>query len=123
MAIRRFVVPVTVNAAGDATAYSPTLYGLLVSISYVKTDYANGVDFVITTETGGETLWSELNVNASTTRYPRVGTHSTAGVASLYAAGGTAVQARVGVGGDRVKIVVAQGGVSTSGAFHIVIEG
>lgn len=123
MTIRRFVVPVTVDASGDATAYSPPVYGSLVSISYVKTDYANGVDFVITTETTGETLWAEDNVNATATRYPRGATHSTAGVASLYASGGTAVNGRISIGGDRVKIVVAQGGVSTTGTFHIVVDG
>ncbi len=123
MSIRRFVVSAPVNASGDGTVYSPPVYGSLVSISYVKTDYANGVDFVITTETTAETLWSELNVNASTTRYPRAAVSSTAGVAALYAAGGTAVQEKVSIAGDRVKIVVAQGGVSTSGAFHIVVDG
>lgn len=120
MPVRRFVVPVTVDASGDATAYSPKLYGLLHSISYVKTDFANGVDFTITAETSGETLWTESDVNAAATRYPRAATHSTAGVASLYAAAGTAVNGRVALGGDRVKIIVASGGVSKSGAFHIV---
>lgn len=123
MAIRRFVVPVTVDAAGDAEVYSPKLYGLLESIAYVKTDFANGVDFVITAETTTETLWSEANVNASAVRHPRVATDSTAGVAGLYAALGEAVLSRPALGGDRVKIVVAQGGVSTSGAFHITIDG
>lgn len=123
MTVRRFAVPVTVDASGDATAYSPAIYGRLVSITYAKTDYANGVDFVITAETTGETLWSESNVNASATRRPRAPTHSTAGVASLYAAAGEAVNGMIGLGGDRVKIVVAQGGVSKTGAFHILIDG
>lgn len=122
MSIRRFVVPVTVDAAGDAEVYSPRLSGKLVSIRYVKTDFADGVDFAITAEDSGETLWSELNVNASATRYPRAATHSTAGVASLYAAAGTAVNDMIALSQDRVKIVVAQGGVSKSGAFHITID-
>lgn len=123
MAIRRFVVTGAVDAAGDGTFYSPAIYGSLVSITYAKTDYADGVDFVITAETTGETIWSESDVNASATRYPRSGTHSTAGVAALYAAGGTAVQGRIALGGDRVKIVVAAGGVSKTGAFHITVDG
>lgn len=123
MTIRRFVVAAAVDASGDGTFYSPPVYGSLLSITYAKTNFADGVDFVITAETTGETLWSEANVNASTTRYPRAGTHSTAGVAALYASGGTAVQGRIGLGGDRVKIIVAQGGVSTSGAFHITVDG
>lgn len=123
MTVRRFVVPITVDAAGDATAYTPAIYGSLLSIRYVKTDYANGVTFLVTTETTGETLWSEAAVNASSTRYPRAATHSTAGAASLYAAGGTAVQSRIAIGGDRIKIVVSAGGVSTSGTLHFTIDG
>lgn len=123
MAIRRFVVPVTVDASGDATAYSPYLSGSLISIRYVKTDFANGVDFVITSDATGQTLWSEENVNASATRYPRAATHSTAGVASVYAADGEAVNGRMALGADRVKIVVASGGNATSGAFHITVDG
>lgn len=123
MAVRRFVVPVTVNASGDATAYSPPLYGSLVSFNYVKSTYSNGVDFTITAETTGETLWTESDVNATATRYPRAATASTAGVASLYAAGGTAVNAKIALGGDRVKIVVASGGNATTGTFHITIDG
>lgn len=123
MTVRRFVVPVTVDASGDATAYSPYLSGRLVSFRYVKTDFANGVDFTITAEATAETLWTESDVNASATRHPRAATHSTAGVASLYAALGEAVNDKIALSRDRVKIVVASGGVSTSGAFHITIDG
>lgn len=123
MTVRRFVVPATTNASGDATVYSPKLSGLLHSISYVKTDFDNGVGFTITSETAAENLWVEAAVNAAATRYPRAATHSTAGVASLYAAGGTAVQSRIALAGDRVKIVVASGGDTKSGAFHILVDG
>lgn len=122
MALRRFVVPVTVDASGDAEEYSPHLSGELVSIRYVKDDFAAGVDFVITAEDSGETLWSEENVNASATRYPRAPTHSVAGAASLYAGGGTAVNDRIALSQDRVKIVVAAGGNATSGTFHITVN-
>lgn len=123
MPVRRFPVAVTVDASGDATKYSPVIYGSLVSIRYVKTDFANGVDFTITNETTGETLWTESDVNASATRYPRAATHSTAGVASLYAAGGEAVNSKAVLAGDRVKIIVGSGGNATSGTFHITVDG
>lgn len=123
MAIRRFVVPITVDASGDAEVYSPAIYGHLVSFRYVKDDFADGVDFVCTLETTGETLWSEDSVNASATRHPRAATHSTAGAASLYAGGGTAVNSKIAIGGDRIKIVVDGGGVSTSGTLHITVDG
>lgn len=121
--IRRFVVPVTVDASGDAEVYSPYLSGALVSIAYVKDDFADGVDFTITSEETGETLWAEEDVNASAIRHPKAPTHSQAGAAALYAAGGTAVNDRISLGQDRVKIVVASGGNATSGTFHITVEG
>lgn len=123
MTIRRFVVPVTVDASGDAEEYTPPIYGSLVSVRYVKDDFADTVDFVITAETTGETLWSEENVTASATRHPRAATHSTAGAASLYAAGGTAVNSKIALGGDRIKVVVANAGNATSGTFHFTIDG
>lgn len=122
MASRRFIVTVAVDASGDATAYSPYLSGGLSAIHYIKTDYADGVDFTITSEATGETLWTESNVNAAKVCRPRGATHSNAGVAALYAAGGTAVNDKIALGRDRVKIVVAAGGVSKTGAFHIVME-
>lgn len=123
MPIRRFVVPMTVDAAGDGTFYTPPLYGELVSIRYVKTDFADGIDFVCTLETTGETVWAEDTLNASATRYPRAASHSTAGVAALYASGGVAVLDRIAIGGDRLKIVVDGGGVSKTGTLHVTIDG
>lgn len=123
MTVRRFVVPITVDASGDAEEYTPAIYGHLVSFRYVKDDFADGVDFIVTTETTGETLWSEESVNASATRYPRAATHSTAGAASLYAALGEAVNGKIAIGGDRIKIVVADGGNATSGTLHVLVDG
>jgi TPP-dependent pyruvate/acetoin dehydrogenase alpha subunit len=54
-------------------------------------------------------------------RYPRQATHSKVGVASLYAAAGTAVQARVALANDRIKIVLAQGGATKTGTFHFLV--
>lgn len=123
MTVRRFVVPMTVDASGDGTFYTPPIYGHLVSFRYVKIDFANGVDFVCTLETTGETLWSEDSVDASATRHPRAATHSTAGAAALYADAGVAVLDRIAIGGDRIKIVVDGGGVSKSGTLHVTVDG
>jgi hypothetical protein len=115
-------VTVTTVADGSATAYSGIVNGRLSAIRYVKTDYANGVDFAITSERTGATLWAEDNVNASKTCYPRAGTHDTAGVAALYAAAGTAVNDAIVLVNDRVKIVIAQGGDTKSGTFYITVD-
>lgn len=118
----RHVVAVTTLADGSATVYSPVITGEISTIRYVKTDFDNGVDFNITLEATGETLWAEDNVNASTQRAPRQATHSTAGVASLYAAGGQAVNAPIVCANDRVKIAITNGGNVKTGEFHIVVK-
>ena len=119
---KRFVVPVTTIADGSATAYSPVLSGNISTIRYVKESFSNGVDFVITAEATGETIWSEENVNASKTVAPRQAVHTTAGVAALFAAGGLPVLDKIALFADRVKIVIAEGGDTHTGTFHIVTE-
>lgn len=126
--MKRFKVTVTTAADGTAMAYSPRISGEIHQIEYVKdaaaagaNAFAAGVDFAITGEATGVGLWTENDVNASAVRAPRQPTHSQAGVASLYAAGGTAVQARVALANDRVKIAVSSGGNTKVGAFHILV--
>ena len=122
MALRRHVVSVTTAADGSATAYSPYLSGYIHEIHYIKTDFADGVDFTITAEATGETIWTQSDVNAAAVKAPRQPTHSNVGVAALFASGGTAVNDRIALGRDRVKLVIAQGGNAKSGAFHIVVD-
>lgn len=118
----REVVAVVTAADGSATAYSGVVTGKVSQVRYVKTDFADASTFTITAEATGESIWSETGVNASATRAPRQATHSTAGVASLYAAAGQAVNDKIALANDRVKIVIAGGGNVKSGTFHIVIE-
>jgi hypothetical protein len=116
-------VTVTTAADGSATAYTDQVNGLLSQVRYVKpgaASYTDGVDFTITSEDTGETLWAENDVNASTTRAPRQATHSTAGAAALYAAAGAAVLDLIAVSG-RIKIVLASGGDTKSGTFYFTI--
>lgn len=122
MAVKREAVSVTTAADGSATAYSSVVSGKLSQIRYVKTDFDNGSTFTITAEATGETLWSESAVNASATRAPRQATHNTSGVAALYAGSGTAVNDKIVLAKDRVKIVIASGGNVKTGTFHIVME-
>jgi len=121
--IRNFEVTVVTDGSGVATVYSPYLSGFIHEITYVKTDYADGVDFTITAEKTGETIWTQADVNAGVTKAPRQPTHSNVGVAALYASGGTAVNDRIALGRDRVKIVLAQGGATKTGKFIICVDG
>lgn len=117
----RYVVPVTVDASGDATAYSPVVTGRVLQTHYLKTDYAAGVDFTLTAEATGQQLWVQVNQDSSAIKAPRQPTHDGVGVASLYAAGGEPVEDHIYLANDRIKIVVAAGGVSKTGTFHFVI--
>ncbi len=120
--MRRYKLTVTTASDGTAVAYTPRLAGEVHSIQYVKGDFADGVDFTITSEATGENIWTESNVNASAVRYPRAPTHSQAGAAALYASGGTGVLARIAVASDRVKVSIAQGGATKTGTFHILVD-
>lgn len=119
---QRHEVALTTIADGSVTGHSPVITGLLSQIRYVKDDFAAGVDFTITSEATGETLWTEADVNASKTVAPRQATHSTVGVASLYAAAGEPVEDKIALANDRIKIVIAQGGDTKSGTFHLVLD-
>jgi hypothetical protein len=119
---QRQAVSVTTIADGSATTYSEVLTGKLSQIRYVKTDFADGSTITITAEATGETLWTEAAVNASATRAPRQATHSTAGAAALYAGGGAAVNDKIALANDRIKIVIANGGDTKTGTFHFILE-
>lgn len=124
---KRHEVNITVNAAGAATVYSPVLNGRIFSIQYVKVDYANGVDFTMTlvnqdkSAGTGEGVWTESNVDASKTVCPRQPTHDNVGAASLFAAAGEPVEDYIVAAHEKLKIVVAAGGVSKSGKFFIKV--
>ncbi len=122
MTMRRTRIQLTTAADGTVTGYSGRISGKIHSLHYIKTDFADGVDFTVTADATGESIWAESNVNASAVRYPRAATHTQAGVASLYAAGGTPVQDKVGLGNDRVKVVIAQGGNAKTGAVIVLFE-
>lgn len=121
MAMRRFTIPAVVASDGSGTFYSPYLSGRLESIQYVKTDYADTVDFTITAEATTETLWTESNVTAAAIKHPRAACHSTVGVAATLD-GTRPLLDKVVLGRDRVKIVIASGGTSTTGSFIVTIS-
>lgn len=118
----RHTVALTTDASGDCTAYTPVVSGKVISVKYTKTNFSDGVDFDATGDISGVEIWNQDNVNATQTIYPRAATHSTAGVAALYAAGGSAVLDHVRVANERIKIVVAAGGNVTTGSVTIILE-
>ena len=120
MHVERHSVAVTTASDGSATVYSPVITGRVLAIIYVKTNFTDGVDFTITAEATGETLWTESNVNAAVAKYPRVAVHDTVGVAATLD-GTRAMRDAIHVAQDRVKIVLAAGGNATTGSFIIIV--
>ena len=120
--IRNFTIPLTTNSGGAVTAYSSYFSGYIDAVQYVKTDFADGVDFTVTADETGEAILSLTDQNTATKLSPRAATHSTAGVAALYAGGGTAVNDRIALGRDRVKVVIAQGGNVKTGSVIVTVS-
>lgn len=119
--IKRHSVTVTTNSSGDATSYTNILTGRLINIIYTKDDYAAGVDFAITGETTGLNIWTESDVNATKTVSPRQPTHTQAGVANSTA--GDVLLTDIYLAGERIEIIVDDGGDTKSGTFEFIIEG
>jgi hypothetical protein len=117
MFAKRHVIAVVTAADGSATAYSePGITGRIHAICYGKVDFADGVDFTITLESTGESLWADTNVNASETVYPvqKANLGGTGAPSSI-------LEVPVIAANDRVKIVIAQGGNAKSGVFQVIV--
>lgn len=113
------VLNITTDASGNATAVFEAANGMLDRIAYIKDSgnpFASGVDFAITIVDTGETVWTQNDVNATATVAPRQATHSTAGVAALYAATGTAVNEKIAINGQ-VQVAISSGGNAKLGKF------
>ena len=117
MFAQRHRITATTAADGTATAYSPPgITGRIHAIIYDKVDFADGVDFTITLEATGESLWTDTNINASETVYPvRAANVGTTGAAS------SLTEVPIIAANDRVKIQIAQGGNTKTGAFQVVV--
>lgn len=119
----RDTLTITVDASGDAVAYSKQVNGRIAYVEYQKDDFADTVDFTIVGEESGTNVWTEANVTASRVHAPTLAAYSPLGAARLYAAGGQAVPAPLVIAGERLKFTIAGGGNATSGTFHVVWEG
>lgn len=121
--IRRGTLTLVTATGGGATGYITgddglgPFYGTLEAIRYTKTDYASTTDFTITDERTGETLWAQSNVNASAVKHPGVPVHTTASGGAITGAARPAV-----LHGARIKVVLAQGGNTKTGAFEAVVQ-
>lgn len=111
--IKQEILTITVNASGDGSAStSRNISGLLYSIRYIKTDYADGIDFTVASAKAAatETLFTGTNVNASATYAPRMDAHTVTGTAQ---SANNILIPFVGA----LTVTVAQGGNAKTGTF------
>ena len=97
------VVDLTTDSGGDATAFSR-----------------------IVNEMSDRSGTSKTTMRpASTSRSPvrRPASHEELGVASLFARAGEPVKRPIPIVNERINIVIANGGDTKTGSFHIVIDG
>jgi hypothetical protein len=113
---------ITTDGSGNATVYTQGFTGKLLEVRYLKTDFADGVDFTITVNGTGEGVWAEADVNVATIKYPRRTIHDLVGAVRTYD-GTYEVAEPVYVFQDSIKIVIAQGGGAKTGAFEFIVEG
>ena len=119
---------ITTAVGGAATGYIKVPRdGFIHGFGYVKDGGANpydgGVDFTVTLETTGIAVLAVTNISASEVWYPRAGTCDTSGNAEHYNdADDNAVNDRVPIAGERVKIVVAQGDDDKVGTFFVLVD-
>jgi hypothetical protein len=125
--VKRHAVAVTTDASGDVTAYTPAVNGFVHAVMYEpdgSSPLATGADITVTGSVSAIPVVTVTNLGTSAVaKYPRDATADVADAASLYAAAGEPVEARIPVADESVKIVVAQGGNAKSGTFHVYIEG
>jgi len=120
MYVKRETVTITTNVDGDATDYTGIVRGRIKSIQYVKTDYADTVDFTITSAITGREILTVTGVTDSALYAPRQDTHTTGGVAATYD-GTRKVLDDIFIADEKIKIVVAQGGNTKSGTFRVTV--
>ncbi len=125
MYIKRHVLDLTVNSSGAATVYtSEAVTGRVLELVYVPhatTPLDTGADLTITGEDTGVAIATLSNIGTSEfTKVPRQATHGVTGTALVYAST-DAVAEPAYVAGERIKVVVAQGGTSKIGTLHILV--
>jgi len=114
---------ITVDASGNATAaIVGEAYGRIVGVSYAPGTLATGADITITDSDSGATLFVLTDAGATPRFFrPTQVVTSNVGVAITAATTAVDVNRDVYIAG-KIKVAVAQGGVSTSGVLRLFVE-
>ena len=109
---------ITSSVSGAATIYVPAAYGGMVhAVRFVKpssSPWGTTTDFVITGQPSGIPVLTWLNVSGSGMKYPRAAIAKVGDAAAV-----TSIFDRIPIDGDRLRISIAQTGVSKIGSFYV----
>lgn len=111
-------VSITTATGGTGTGYTPVVNGLISAVIYTAdgtSPFEATTDITVTTEDTGQAVLTETNVTGSAKWYPMAEGELNSGSAS------TITEAAIYAAGERIKIAVAQGGNTKTGAFKVVI--
>jgi len=125
--VTRHRIVATTDASGNFTGFTQgAVNGKVEQVSYIPdgaTPLDTNSDLDITGEVTGLVVANHDNIGtAAFTRAYRQATHNADGSAALYAAAGTPVNDKVAIAGERLKLVIAQGGNTKSGTFDIIVS-
>lgn len=122
--MQRLDFTLTTDAGGAASVLSSDVAnGTIRQIRYVPdgvNPLATGADLAITAAGSGLVIDTLTDIGVAAVQWaPRQATSTVAGVASLYAAAGTAVNDQIAIANERIQVVVAQGGNVKTGTLYI----
>lgn len=120
---------VAAGSAGSATSNATTsvaVEGVVHAVYLEYLDSPPGATTDVTVATAGvnhpaQTILAISNSATSGWYYPRAATHSTAGVAALYAGSGTAVNDLIAIA-DKVKVTIAQADAADGVNVYLLIS-
>lgn len=125
MGVGNFRIDVATDTSGNATAFSNApVQGAIEQIRYTpdaNTPLDTGADITITSEQTGLAIITITNIGTQAATFaPRQATHDATGTVVTYDAT-HGVKDKIVLAGERIKIVVAQGGNTLNGRFDIVV--
>jgi hypothetical protein len=127
MGVTNYKVAITTDSGGAATAYTQMPVTGLVEWLRYHPDGTNpldtGADLVITGESSGIAIATLGNIGTSAfTKAPRQPTHDVAAGAAITYDGTHAVNEKIALSGERIKVAVAQGGNTLSGTLEFAVS-
>src|SRR5262245_26973212 len=121
MHVERHQIAIVTDASGDFVGYSPVVTGRVLGLRLDVVDLDSGADLTITGETTGTPILTITNQGGSdASYYPRVQVHGPTGTGLTYDGTRTVNEPPV-LAGERIKVVVAQGGNVKSATLHVLI--